>query len=111
MSQKAGPRYRRSSCFGATAKEALEKRGTSIRASSIAGLLRAYHCCTRRIRDSCFAEACGYVARGYGGRPLFLRALVSWGSINAISACQGTTDSISERNVSRLVCFLAVVSS
>ena len=33
------------------------------------------------------------------------------GSIRSISACQGTTTSISERNFSRLVCFFAVVSS
>ena len=49
--------------------------GTSIRASSIAGSLSEYHCCSRWIRSNCCAEACGYVARGYGGRPPFLLAL------------------------------------
>ncbi len=49
--------------------------GTSIRASSIAESLSEYHCCSRWIRSNCCAEACGYVARGYGGRPPFLLAL------------------------------------
>ena len=51
------------------------------------------------------------VTSGYGGRPPFLLALGSWGSINAISSCQGTTTSISAKNVSRLVRFLAVLNS
>jgi hypothetical protein len=41
--------------------------GTSIRASSIAGSQRGYHCCNRWIRS--------IVASGYGGRPPFLLVL------------------------------------
>jgi hypothetical protein len=46
-----------------------------------------------------------------GDLPPFLLVLGRWGSIMTISACQGTTTSISERNLSRLVCFLTVVIS
>jgi len=45
------------------------------------------------------------------GLPPFLLALGWCGSIKSISACHGTTTSISERNFSRLACLLAVVIS
>ena len=49
--------------------------------------------------------------QGYGGRPPFLLALEEWGSIKAMRARQGTSASISKKNFSHLICFLAVVSS
>jgi hypothetical protein len=49
--------------------------GTSIRASSIAGSLREYHCCSRWMRSNRCAKAKGYVASGYGGLPPFLLVL------------------------------------
>ena len=45
------------------------------------------------------------------GPPAFLARFGVMGSINSISACQGPTASISERNLSRLVGFLAEVDS
>ena len=77
--------------------------GTSISASSMAGSLSSYHCCRRWIRIM--------VGSGWGGRPPLELVLGWWGSIRSISAFHGTTFSISLKNRSRLVRFLAVACS
>ena len=51
------------------------------------------------------------VATGSAGWRLFSLDFGCWGSINVISACHGTTTSISERSFAHLVCFLVVVTA